>query len=153
MKKSALSLSMISSVIFFTGIVFKKFHLPGAAILVLLGALLGIGFLLIYFANGAKNLKSGMEKINGRSASLTMIVILIGFVFKAQHWPGANVLLVLAHIFLLISAVLMYLDALSETDGSTRQLKTLFAFIYFIFMSILVYLAIFFNGFQPPLNN
>ena len=153
MKKSALSISLISALLFFVGIVFKKFHWPGAGILILLGATVGIVFLIMYLMNGTKLLKSGVEKANGIIAAITMIIILTGFIFKAQHWPGGQVILIASHISLLISSILMFIDAFSETDETKQTIKGLFAFIYFILMSILVYLAIFFDGFQPPLKS
>ena len=153
MKKGLLTTSLIAAIVFIVGIVFKKFHWPGAGILIMLGAIVGIVFLILYLINGTKTLKSGMEKTNGIVAALTMMIILTGFTFKAQHWPGGSILLIVSHIFLLISSILMFADAFSEDDEAKKSIKGLFAFIYFILMSILVYLAIFFDGFQPPKIN
>ncbi len=153
MKKSVLSTSLVSALLFFVGIIFKKFHWPGAGILIILGATVGIVFLIMYLINGTKILKSGMEEANGIIAAITMLIIFTGFTFKAQHWPGGQILLIASHISLLISSILMFIDAFSEADETKQTIKALFAFIYFILMSILVYLAIFFDGFQPALNS
>ena len=153
MKKGVLSISLISAFLFFIGIVFKNFHWPGAGPLIILGATVGIVFLIMYLISGIKLLKSGIEKTNGIIAAITMIVILVGFTFKAQHWPGAQILLIISHIILMISCILMFIDAFSEVDKTKQSIKGLFAFIYFILMSILFYLAIFFDGFQPALVN
>lgn len=152
MKKSTLSYSLISALLFFVGIVFKKFHWPGAGILILLGATVGIAFLIVYLINGTKLLKSGMEKANGIIAAITMIIIFTGFLFKVQHWPGGHLIVIVSHVSLLISSIIMFVDAFYEADETKQTIKGLFAFIYFILMSILVYLAMFFDGFQPPLN-
>ncbi len=149
MKKSILFTSVISAILFFVGIVFKHQHWPGASVLIILGAAIGIAFLVMYLMNAAKLLQSGMEKTNGILAVITMMIILIGFTFKFQHWPGGRMLLYVSHVSLLISSILMFVDAFSETDKAKQSLKGLFAFIYVILMSILAYLAIFFNGFQP----
>ena len=144
---------MISALLFFVGVVFKKFHWPGAGILLILGAIVGIVFLIMYLINGTKLLKSGMEKTNGIIAAITMIIIFTGFTFKVQHWPGGQILLIASHIILLISSTLMFIDAFSEADEKKQSIKGLFAFIYFILISILVHLAVFFDGFQPALGN
>lgn len=153
MKKGLLTTSLISALLFLVGIVFKKFHWPGAGILMLIGATVGIVFLIIYLINGTKFLQSASEKANGIIAAITMIIVFTGFTFKAQHWPGAQILLIASHISLLISSIIMFVDAYSEADDTKQSIKGLFAFIYFILMSILVYLAIFFDGFQPALVN
>jgi len=153
MKKRVLYISLISAFLFFVGVIFKKMHWPGAAILLTLGATVGIVFLILYLINGTKLLKSGMEKTNGIIAAITMIIVFTGFTFKAMHWPGANIFIIASHISLLISSILMFIDAFSEDDKTKQSIKGLFAFIYFILMSILLYLAIFFDGFQPALGN
>jgi len=104
---------------------------------------------LMYLVNATKFLQSGIEKFSGILVAITMMMILVGFTFKFQHWPGGRVLLYVSHISLLISSILMFIDAFLEIDKAKQSLKGLFAFIYFILMSIPMYLAIFFNGFQP----
>ncbi len=153
MKKGVLFTSLISALLFFAGIIFKKLHWPGAGILIFIGAVVGIVFLIIYLINGTRLLKSGVEKTNGIIAVITMIIVITGFTFKAQHWPGGQILLIVSYISLLISGILMFADALSEADKPKQTIKNLLAFVYFIFMSMLFYLAIFFNGFQPPLHS
>ena len=141
MKKSILLTSVISAILFFVGIVFKHMHWPGASILIIIGATIGILYLLMYLASALKTLQSGMERTNGIFVAITMIIVLVGFTFKAQHWPGATILLYVSHASLLISSILMFVDAFSETDEAKQTMKGLFAFIYFIFMSILLFLT------------
>ncbi len=152
MKKGLLSISLISAIIFFAGMVFKNFHWPGAGVLVLLGALVGIVFLFMFLANGTPLLKSGLEKSNGTVVAIAMSIVLAGFTFKVQHWPGASILFIVSHIILFISVILMFIDAFSEADKTRQTIKVTIAFIYFIFISILTYIAIFFDGFQPALQ-
>ncbi|MDZ7738241.1 MAG: hypothetical protein U5K32_04040 [Bacteroidales bacterium] len=152
MKKGSLSLSLISAIIFFAGIVFKNFHWPGAGILITLGALVGLVFLLFFLTNGSPLLKSGMEKTNGIIVAIAMAVVLVSFTFKVQHWPGAGILFIVSHIILLISSVLMFIDAFAEADKPRQSIKVFIAFIYFLFISTLTYIAVFFDGFQPALQ-
>ena len=148
MKKNELLLSLISAILFFVGIIFKHQHWIGAGILIILGAATGIIFLSLFLTNIVKLLKSGIEKTNGIITAITMIIVFLSFTFKFQHWPGGNVLLYIAHVSLFISSIIMFVDAFSETDNKKQSLKGLFAFIYFIFMSIVLYLSVLFNGFQ-----
>ena len=152
MKKGALSISLISAILLFVGIVFKNFHWPGASILLLLGAVLGIVFFVIFLVDGTKLLKSGLERTNATVVSITMAVVLAGFLFKVQHWPGSGIILIVSHIILLLSCILMFIDAFSETDKSRKSIKAMLALIYFIFMSILTFVAVLFNGFPPALE-
>ena len=141
MKKSILLTSVISAILFFVGIVFKHMHWPGASILIVIGAGIGLVFLLMYLTSAVKILQSGIEKTNGILAVITMITVLVGFTFKVQHWPGATIILYVSHVSLLISGILMFVDAFSETDETKQTIKGLFSFIYVIFMSILLYIA------------
>lgn len=149
MKKGVLSISLISAILFFAGVIFKKMHWPGAGILLTLGAALGVVFLLTFLIKGIKPLTSNKEKINLIVAAITMIIICIGFTFKVQHWPGAGAIIYISHFSLLISSALMFVDAFSEKDKAKQSFKTLFAFIYSILMLILLHLAIFFDNIQP----
>lgn len=150
MKKGVLTLGLISTIVFLVGIVFKKLHYPGAGVLMLLGVLLGMVFLIFFLSQGAKLLKAGTERLSGTVAAFTMLIILTGFVFKAQHWPGGQALLVASHVALLISSIILWADAFTEKEAAKQNIKGLIAFIYFIFMSLLVYFALLFDGFQPP---
>ena len=58
-----------------------------------LGALFGVVFILFYLFSNLGDLSEGKEKTNGILGGITMIFVLIGFLFKIQHWPAANVLI------------------------------------------------------------
>ncbi|MEA2043692.1 MAG: hypothetical protein U9N85_14215 [Bacteroidota bacterium] len=141
MKKNLTVLALISALLFFTGIVFKLMHWPGAAITLLVGTIVGLVYLVLYLIEGVKLLQSKTEKISGILVVITLMSILISFVFKLQHWPGAGVLVVFAHVALFLSAISMFIDAFSEKNKAKQSFKTLFALIYFILMAILVFLA------------
>ncbi len=141
MKKLNILLGILAGIVFFFGNYFKIQHWPGASILMMCGALLGIVFLLMYLFGGNANLSAGMEKNNSVIGSITMIIVLVGFVFKIMHWPGANVMAYLGHAGLLIFGITLFIDAFKEGNANKQSIKIFAAFTVFILMSILVLLG------------
>jgi len=95
MKKTLNILGIIFLVMFFTGILFKRLHYPGAGILITLGMFL---FVTIYITGFLISL----SKLNGSGASVKNRILLIlgfpanlllsfGILAKIQHWPGASI--------------------------------------------------------------
>jgi len=74
----------------------------------------------------ARLLKSGKDKTNGIVVAITMIIIFTGDILKTLHWPGGQILLIASNISLLISSILMFIDAFSEVDKTKQSIKTLF---------------------------
>ncbi len=142
MKKGVLLTGLVAAILIFVGIVFKNFHWPGAGVLLTLGGALGIVFLIIYLASATKLLQSGLEKTNGIIAAIVFIIILAGFTFKMQHWPGAGVLIILSNAGLILSSILMFADAFYEKKDTKKAFKGLIGFLYFILMSILFFLSL-----------
>jgi len=139
MKKQLQLFSLISIVVLFTGVIFKVMHWPGAAVIITLGAFTGILFLVFLLSSGSISI--GTEKNSILLGSIAMIIVLAAFVFKIMHWPGANVMIILAHIGLLISSIVIFYDGYKETDNSKKNMKLFYSFTIFILMIILLYLA------------
>ena len=142
MKKLNLWIASIACVVFFFGNYFKVQHWPGAGILMTLGALIGVAFILFYLFGNLGDLSEGKEKTNGIIGGITMIVVLIGFLFKIQHWPAANVLIYIGHAALLIYGISLLVDAFGEVDENKKVIKVFSAFTIFMLMSILVLLGL-----------
>ena len=143
MKTQNQLLGMIAALVFIIGVAFKLEHFPGAQILMLLGAFLGIVYMLIYLIQETKTLTAGLEKVSGVIGAITMILVLAGFLFKISHWPGAGILIIISQVFLLISSTLIMIDSHREADVSKRNYKALLAFMIFILMTILIYLSLY----------
>ncbi len=82
--------SVVGSVMFLLGILFKVQHYPGAAILIVSGFSI-IGLLLVPMILMAK-----LREVNTKGMKLTyiigavsIIIYLFGDLFKIMHWPGA----------------------------------------------------------------
>lgn len=94
-------------------VIFKIQHLPGAGILLSLGALV-LAFLFLPSALVVlwKETKSGKKLVLFISAFLAGASFIFGMLFKIQHWPGASTVIsvgIFTGVFLLIPSILMYL--------------------------------------------
>ena len=74
MKEINKSLGVISVIVLFTGVIFKKFHLSGASVLLTLGAFAVIAFFIIFLIKGIKPLSSGLEKLYGIIGVIAMCI-------------------------------------------------------------------------------
>lgn len=75
------------------GVLFKTLHWPGANIVLLAGTVLSLVTLLVLLIK-----KPGPWSIRIARPVWPMgalVLVLIGSMFKAMHWPGANVLLLI----------------------------------------------------------
>ena len=95
MKKALNYVLALSSILLVTGVIFKIFHLPGAAVLfvsslpLLLFAAVPLALIGMHNHPISKIQKS-------LSAIISTVVLLFAFggVFKVQHWPFANILMI-----------------------------------------------------------
>ena len=142
MKKNNFWIAVIACVMIFFGSYFKVQHWPGAGPLIIVGGSIGAIFALLYMFSNLKDLSEGKEKINGIIGGITMILVLIGFIFKTLHWPGANVLVYVGHAALLIYGISLLIDAFGESDENKKAIKVFTAFTIFMLMSILVMLGL-----------
>lgn len=140
MKKQLHLIGIIGAVILFIGVIFKSNHFPGAAILLLLGALTGAIYMALFLTK-INILQSGMEKSSVLTGAISMIIVLIGFTFKIQHWPGASAFLLLGHIMLVITGIMLLIDAYKEPNEQKQSIKAFSSFTIFILMTILLFLA------------
>lgn len=97
---------MISMVLITVGALFKIQHWPGAGIMLVLGFLLLGGV----FMPSALSLLKKESKIKGSvfiyiAGIIGSSILLLGILFKIQHYPGAGILLLFGFIF--INAVLI----------------------------------------------
>jgi len=132
--------SIISFVLLLIGLSFKTMHWPGANVLLTSGTAAGILLFIALLAGIPANLSGGMEKLSVIIASLTLIVALFAFLFKSLHWPGANILIRIADIGILFSAVTFLIDGLREKEARIMGLKIIAAF-FALFLLLVIILA------------
>jgi hypothetical protein len=76
------------------GIFFKTMHWAGASIMLIL-AFAGL-FVSLFTSLSPENKSLGMSTSENVSLLVTFSLLILGAAFRMQHWPGANVLMVLA---------------------------------------------------------
>lgn len=114
-------ISVIGSLPFIFGFLFKIQHWPGAGILLTLGFSILTGILL-----PALLITKLLDK-DSRHLRLTYIIgyfalsnYLIGSLFKIQHWPGAAIMLVLGAVLLTAVFFPMYVAKVYKNAGSVK---------------------------------
>ena len=131
--------ALVASILLASGIIFKSQHLLGANAIFTTGVVAGVitAILMVSFLVGKP--LSGLEKFNYIFSSLIVAIVLLSFLFKIMHWPGAAKLIWAADIGLVISGILFLVDGFREKDPTKSILKILaMFFILFLLMLIVV---------------
>jgi hypothetical protein len=94
MKNTLKITGLLSSFLTITGATLKTFHLPGAAIAIVLGAaLFCLIFLPLMIVLKFKDEEKQVDKWVFSFGFLVAIAISMGVLFKIMHWPYANILM------------------------------------------------------------
>jgi hypothetical protein len=143
MKKSTFIIGVISSFLVLIGVAMKFQHWPGAGVVITVGAALfafGYSIMLLIDKNALQ--PNDFQKIVNIMTMIAMLVIMIAFVFKFQHWPGARIGIYAGHILLLALIPTLFMHALKESDPVKKLnfnneailLVLLTAFSFFIWL-------------------
>lgn len=96
MKNINYIIGLLSLIVLLIGIIFKVLHLPGAAILFILGmGLMVFIFLPIAYWNLLKSTTDELLKWVYHAAFISFFIDFVGVVFKVLHWPGASILMII----------------------------------------------------------
>ena len=146
MKSINKTLGLISIIVLLIGVIFKMFHLPGAGIIVSISSLALIVFFITYLFVGIKALSTSIEKASGISVGVAMCLTVAAFLFKIQHWPGAGIIILVSLIALFVTAILLIIDTIMESDEAKQSIKTAFAFSLAVIVIILIMITKIFPG-------
>lgn len=132
--------ALASSILLIIGILFKSQHLMGADVVFATGGVAGIitAVLMISFFAGKQS--SGLEKFSVILSAVTIVFVLLGFLFKVMHWPGAAKLIWVADIGLILSGILFLVDGVREKDPVRSILKIMIVF-FILFLLMLIVLT------------
>ena len=145
MKKSTFIIGVVSAFLILIGVGFKTQHWPGAGVMLTLGAVL---FALVYsvllWIDKNKIAQNSYQKFVNLMTMLTILIIMKGFLFKIQHWPGAGIVVYAGHILLLLMIPILFIQGSRETDPYKKLnfnqnailLVVLTAFAFFIWLII-----------------
>ena len=140
MKKINSTLGIITVIVLIAGALMKISHIKFASIVLSLGSLGFAAQFIAYLILGVKPLTTTLEKSSGIAGGITMCLVAIGFMFKSNHWPGANVFANVALLGLLVTSILLIVDSIKEADNVKQSIKTLFAFTLILITIILFFL-------------
>ena len=85
-----------------------------------------------------KKLVTGFGQFNGIFSSIVIIIALLAFIFKLLHWPGAEKLVWIADIGILLASVSFLIDGLRDEDKYTSALKIIAGFFILILALVIV---------------
>jgi len=131
--------ALVASILLASSVIFKSQHLMGANVIFMIGTAVGVLTAILMVSFFIKSLSSGLEKFNILFSSIIVAIVLLSFLFKLMHWPGAAKLIWIADLGILISGVLFLVDGFREKDPvkSVYKILTMF-FILFLLMLIVV---------------
>lgn len=124
MKKTMMISGIISVALMTMGIVLKFLHMPGASV----GIVLGIGvisfvFFPLMFLLKIKEQNNLKDKTLTGLGTLSAICLTLGVLFKVMHWPGANMLSLIALVFLMCLYLPVYLiSGIRNPDTKTNTI-------------------------------
>jgi hypothetical protein len=129
-KKIFLFLSaFLAGIFFLLGILFKVQHWSGAAILLLLSAVISVLFLIpSILVSLLRDPENKTKRPVYAIGAASLILYLTGFTFKIMHWPGAGLLL-LGGMFLLFIIVFPWYTLISWKEEKSIKPE-------FIFMTV-----------------
>lgn len=141
MKKSTFLTGFLASVLFIIGIFMKIMHWPGAGIVIVISSItFAFGYSVLLFLDKNKLAQNNLDKTANAITTLTILGVVISFMFKAQHWPGAGILIYIAHLLLLATIAVLYLQGSKENDTFKKLHYNNMAIILTIITAISLYI-------------
>jgi len=141
MIKSIKISSVVASFLLACGVFFKSQHLIGAHVIFMVGAAVGVITVILIISIFFGRLTTGIEKFNLIFASITIVLVLLSFLFKVMHWPGAAKLIWIADIGILVSGILFLVDGLMEKDLVKSVLKIITMFFILLLLMLIVLIS------------
>lgn len=143
MKKSTFIIGVISSFLLLIGVGMKFLHWPGASVVITISAVLfAFGYAILLMIDKNALSPNDFQKFVNLMVMIAMMVIMIAFVFKFQHWPGARIGIYAGHLILLALIPTLFMHASKESDPVKKLnfnneailLVLLTAFSFFIWL-------------------
>ena len=133
---------MVSCFLFLTGILMKVMHWPGAGVVITASiALFALVYSVLLMLDKNKVAQTGFQKTVNLLGLVTMVIVSSSFLFKAMHWPGAGILIYIAHGILVILIPVMFIRGSKESDpvAKMRVYNTAILFTFIVGVSIYIW--------------
>ena len=121
MKTATTILGIFGASLTALGTICKFQHWPGGSILITLGGTAFAIYICFYIFAQGKVVNGVIEKLFISLMGLTGILLSLGYIFKMQHWPGANMLIT---IFIVLFFLLIILSLIRALNEKTEDLKS-----------------------------
>jgi hypothetical protein len=128
----------------------KIAHVPGAGPLIVLSTLIMIPLIWDFFKQTKGFFKTKEGGFNLIS-SLQIILCIIGFSFKIQHWPGANYFIFSSVIFLVFALILYVWNLIKIKNNIFKALHFTRKISMVSFAVMLLFFVFRLNGIAPKL--
>lgn len=124
MKKSIADfIYSLGTILVMLGIVFRFLNYPGATVLLMLGVLCAaVSYLSKTFSKELEKdeeltkSQKRLERTAKVFRNLSAAALIIGAMFKIQHWPGASLLILIGGALMLVSFVFQVLKLFSSSE-------------------------------------
>jgi hypothetical protein len=134
MKQKLYIFGLVTTMVIYTGTIFKVNHFPGAGILLTLGlALFVLGFLPFSLLNLYAKEGNTQNKLLFFVTYLTCFVVFIAMLFKIQHWPYSGLALTIALPFPFV----VFLPVFLYATGKNKNYN-IYDTVYVLFLLALV---------------
>jgi hypothetical protein len=126
MKRAILITGAVATSSLTAGLILKFMYSPGASVLITLGlGLAALVFVPLVFALRWKEQENSAQKGLWAIGSLFATLLTLSVLFKVQHWPGANVMGILAPAVLLVLFLPVYFfSGIGSTDRKVNTVVT-----------------------------
>lgn len=136
MKQKLYIFGLVTSLIIFTGIIFKVNHWPGAGWLLAIGlTLLAVFFIPAALVNNYRSQTTEKNLLLYIVTGLTCLVLFIAMLFKIQHWPGAGKALSIAIPFPYVVFLPVFL-AVTSRNKNFNIYNTVFVLLLLAMISV-----------------
>ncbi len=124
MKRVMLTSGIASAGLFTIGALFKALQIPGASIVLVLGmVILSFVFFPVLFTLKFKEEKEKRSRITLAVATVFGILISLSVMFKLMHWPGANMMwLVALGILFFLFLPLHFFSGIRKPESKTNTI-------------------------------
>jgi len=135
MDKATRIIGYIGLIPLLIGSLFKIQHWPGAGLLIVLSvSLLVVAFMPMYIVHRIIKRTSTLGMIEGIMLGVTGMFVLLGMLFKIQHWPGGGVMMIVGNTMLAFTLGIMIVRAIEA-----KEYKQSWSMLGFMFAVALVF--------------
>ena len=127
MKNTVQISGLLTALLLLIGNVFKTFHLPGAALIIMLSIILFVfGFIPLHTVKTFNSENTLASKMRITFGNILAAIAVIGVLFKIMYWPMANILMTSSICLFVIGYIpLNVIKALRSEKGITDKIRTI----------------------------